>query len=158
MVIPNAEPWAVSSPDDELDVYDCDGSYKFTIQPHYGNITPDELRRLILCFNACTGIPDGALQDAWDSHNSIWSVGYNVGYGESQDGKAQPDTEQCIFRNCKNTELVLGIDPIGKVCEQHSLLLSLPEIHNALCTECDTLFTGNSVTELSTVFDNHVCA
>ena len=79
MVTPNNEPWALDQDDGEWNIRSEDGTYMFSIAPQYANITEEQLKRLILCFNACTGIPDGALENACNSGKSIWAIGFEAG-------------------------------------------------------------------------------
>ena len=157
MVTPNGEPWeVVEDTGVDIAVYNIDGELQFSIELQYGNITQEKLQRLILCFNACTGIPDGALESAIASHNSIWSVGYNVGVGEKQHKELH--IKQCVFRDCENIDLVLGIDSIGKVCNTHSILFTREDkIHSSQCPNCSIIVYSDSVAGLTLAVNTHVC-
>lgn len=153
MVTPNGEPWIVDNSKDGIDIYNTDGNFKFGIELQYSNTTLEEVKRLILCFNACLGIPEGALESAIED-SGIWSAGYNVGIGKTQEVK---DTEQCIFRDCLNTDLVLGITDIGKVCNTHSMLFSPEKVHTSQCPDCGTIVQSDSITGLTFAVNTHVC-
>ena len=93
MVTPHGEPWEVvptAGSSNELNVYDCNGEFKFMVEKQYSNITQEELERMVFCFNACLGIPDGAL-----GADSIWRQGYDSGYKSASldEGRGYPDTE-----------------------------------------------------------------
>lgn len=82
MVTPNNEPWEVSEDlgiEDTWDVVSENGTIMLDVCFAYNNITLEQLKRMVLCFNACTGIPDGALETAIENGQSIWSAGYRKG-------------------------------------------------------------------------------
>ncbi|KKM68338.1 hypothetical protein LCGC14_1461930 [marine sediment metagenome] len=89
MVTLNDEPWEVSTDTVGVhNVYDTEGKFIFEVDPGFSNITLEQLNRMVLCFNACTGIPDGALESAVEAGNNIWVSGYTAGikqYAEQQE-------------------------------------------------------------------------
>ncbi len=69
-------------------VYDTEGKFIFEVDPGFSNITLEQLNRMVLCFNACIGIPGGALESAVEAGNNIWVSGYTAGikqYAEQQE-------------------------------------------------------------------------